>query len=103
MHWLGRCGRRGADLAYQPFLRGLAAGQGKTVEQAGLLGCQQSAEPHIRQLAGDRMARGVALCWLADHGLLAERELYDPGDLETFCDVLASRSSRSSEPNHLRV
>ena len=53
--------------------------------------------------AGDRMARGVALCWLADHGLLAERELYDPGDLETFCDVLASRSSRSSEPNHLRV
>lgn len=51
----------------------------------------EAAEPHIRQLVGDRVARGAALCWLADHGLLAERELYDPGDLETFCDVLANR------------
>jgi hypothetical protein len=51
----------------------------------------EAAAPHIRQLVGDRVARGAALCWLADHGLLAERELYDPGDLETFCDVLANR------------
>jgi len=51
----------------------------------------EAAAPHIRQLAADRVARGAALCWLADHGLVAERELYDPGDLETFCDVLANR------------
>ena len=50
----------------------------------------ESAEPHIRQLAGERVTRGAALCWLADHGLLAERELHDPGDPEAFCDVLAS-------------
>jgi hypothetical protein len=36
-------------------------------------------------------ARGAALCSLADHGMLAERELCDPGDLQTFCDVLANR------------
>ncbi|HUZ54622.1 MAG TPA: hypothetical protein VMU94_19115 [Streptosporangiaceae bacterium] len=51
----------------------------------------EAAAPHIRRLADDRVARGAALCWLADHGLLAERELYDHGELETFCDVLANR------------
>jgi hypothetical protein len=51
----------------------------------------ETAAPHIRQLVSDRGARSAALCWLADHGLLAERELYDPGDPETFCDVLANR------------
>lgn len=51
----------------------------------------EAAAPHVQRLVGDRVARGTALCWLADHGLVAESELYDPGDLETFYDVLANR------------
>jgi hypothetical protein len=50
-----------------------------------------TAAPHIRRLADDRVSRSAALCWLAEHDGLAERELYDHGDLEVFCDVLANR------------
>jgi hypothetical protein len=50
------------------------------------------AVPYIREMAGEGPAiRGFALCWLADHGLLAASELYDPGDLDTFVYVLAHR------------
>ncbi len=51
----------------------------------------EAAAPHIRRLAGERAARGPALCWLVDHDLLASHELYDQGDLDGFCAVLASR------------
>ena len=50
-----------------------------------------TAAPHIRRLADDRLSRSAALCWLAEHDGLAERELYDHGDPEVFCDVLANR------------
>lgn len=49
------------------------------------------AAPYVRKLADDRVARGPALCWLAEHGMLAERELYDPDDLDSFADVLVCR------------
>ena len=51
----------------------------------------ETAAPHIRRLVEDRVSRLAALCWLAEHDGLAERELYDRGDLEVFCDVLANR------------
>ena len=51
----------------------------------------ETAAPHIWQLTDDRVSRPAALCWLAEHSDLAERELYDHGDVEVFCDVLACR------------
>ena len=51
----------------------------------------EAAAPHIRRLSDDRACRSAVLCWLAEHDDLAERELYDHGDLEVFCDVLANR------------
>jgi hypothetical protein len=49
------------------------------------------AEPHIRKLADERVARSVMVCWLADHDLIDQRELYDPADLEGFLDVIVYR------------
>lgn len=77
---LANAARQIGDLALQNIALAIMTGIGP-----------ESAESHIRQLVSDRVTRGAALCWLADHGLLAERELYDPDDLETFCDVLANR------------
>ena len=37
------------------------------------------------------MARGSALVWLAEHGLLAESEPYDPCDLDSFARLLTCR------------
>ncbi len=49
------------------------------------------AVPHVRKLADDRVARGFALSWLADRGMLAERQLYEPDDPDSFADVLLHR------------
>jgi hypothetical protein len=51
----------------------------------------EAAAPHIRRLTDDRACRAAALCWLTEYDGLTERELYDHGDLEVFCDILASR------------
>lgn len=50
------------------------------------------AAPYIREMLGERPdVRGFARCWLADHGMLDAKELYDPGDLDSFAYVLAHR------------
>lgn len=50
------------------------------------------AAPYIREMASQGSAvRGFAVCWLADHGMLDANEVYDPGDLDSFAQVLAHR------------
>jgi hypothetical protein len=46
------------------------------------------AAPHVRELANDARVRGYAVCWLADNGLLDRQALYEPGDLNSFAQVL---------------
>jgi len=45
----------------------------------------------VRQLATEPGTRGVALCWLVDHGLEDAQVLFDPDDVACFVDVLAQR------------
>jgi hypothetical protein len=49
------------------------------------------AVPQVRQLAENPASRGFALCWLADHGMLDVQALYDPGDPDSFAQVLFLR------------
>jgi hypothetical protein len=49
------------------------------------------AEPHVRKLAENPVSRGFALCWLVDNGLQDPQALYDPGDLDSFAQVLGQR------------
>jgi hypothetical protein len=51
------------------------------------------AAPQLRQLAGSTPARGLARAWLADHGMLDPLALFDPGDLDSFAQVLWHRLS----------
>jgi hypothetical protein len=54
------------------------------------IGVEVSA-PLVRELAVEPRLRGLATCWLVDHGLEPATALYDPGDVEAFADVLACR------------
>jgi hypothetical protein len=49
------------------------------------------AVPEVRRLASEPDARGLALCWLVDHGLEDPQALFDPDDVGWFVDVLAQR------------
>jgi hypothetical protein len=50
------------------------------------------AAPYVREMANEQPSvRGFALCWLADHSMLDAKEVYDPGDLDSFAYVLAHR------------
>lgn len=49
------------------------------------------AGPEVRQLATEPDTRGVAACWLVDHGLEDPESLFDPTDVSWFVDVLAQR------------
>lgn len=49
------------------------------------------AAPEVRKLAAEPDARGLALCWLVDHGLEEPQALFDPDDVAWFVDVLAQR------------
>ena len=49
------------------------------------------AGPEVRQLVTQPGTRGVALCWLVDHGLEDPEVLFDPDDVACFVDVLAQR------------
>ena len=49
------------------------------------------AGPEVRRLAAEPAARGIALCWLVDHGLEDPQALFDPEDVAWFVDVLAQR------------
>jgi hypothetical protein len=49
------------------------------------------AVPQVRQLAESPASRGFAMSWLADNGLLDVQALYDPGDLDSFAQVLFHR------------
>jgi hypothetical protein len=49
------------------------------------------AEPHVRALLAEPGVRGFALCWLVDQGLAEEDELFDPGDVHGFVDILGQR------------
>jgi hypothetical protein len=76
------------------------AGAARQLEDPGLatlalmlladIGVEVSA-PMVRELAVERRLRGLATCWLVDHGLEPATALYDPDDVETFVAVLACR------------
>jgi hypothetical protein len=47
--------------------------------------------PQVQLLANNPASRGFALCWLADNGMLGVQALYDPGDPDSFAQVLFQR------------
>lgn len=49
------------------------------------------AAPQVRQLVENGASRGFALSWLADKGMLDGQALYDPGDPDSFAQVLFHR------------
>jgi hypothetical protein len=49
------------------------------------------AVPQVRQLAENPASRGFALSWLADNGMLDVQALCDPGDTDSFAQVLFHR------------
>lgn len=68
----------------QPSLQYLALAM---LSELGL----ELAEPRVRHLAESPASRGFALSWLADHGMIDVRDLYDPADLDSFAQVLFLR------------
>ncbi len=52
---------------------------------------RELAVPQVLQLAENPVSRGFALSWLADNGMLDGRALYDPGDPDSFAQVLFHR------------
>jgi hypothetical protein len=49
------------------------------------------AAPRVFELLTRPTIAGFATCWLADHGIITEEELYDPTTPFVFVDVLAHR------------
>ena len=49
------------------------------------------AVPQVQRLTEIPASRGFALSWLADNGMLDVQTLYDPGDPDSFAQVLFHR------------